>query len=78
PGPQGRAAAQPDRQLPSGTGWANPIPSWPLPGVESGVALMLQPAQLAVSVFFDVLKAQQQAWAAMTGAARKARDPNRY
>jgi hypothetical protein len=46
--------------------------------VESGVALMLQPAQLAVSVFFDVLKAQQQAWAAMTGAARKVRDPNRF
>jgi hypothetical protein len=46
--------------------------------VESGVALMLQPAQLAVSVFLDVLKAQQQAWAALTGAARKVRNPDRY
>jgi hypothetical protein len=40
--------------------------------------MMFRPTQLFASTFADLLKAQQQAWAAMVGASRGSDRSNQY
>ena len=71
PGPQGQQgwAPEPGDQPKPVTEWAGPPPA-AAPALESGLAMMFRPMQLFASAYADLIKAQQQAWAAMIGAAR--------
>ena len=52
------------------TEFAKPVGAQAASGVEAGLATVFRPAQVFASAYADIIKAQQQTWAAMIGAAR--------
>ena len=74
PGPQGQQGQQgwaPDPGDQRATRWAAPGTSGTPSATESGLELALQPVQLFALAFENMVKMQQQIWAALTGAARQ-------
>jgi hypothetical protein len=48
-----------------------------VPSPNSAIALMFQPANMVVSILESAIKAQQRAWAAVSGAGRRDGDSSR-
>jgi hypothetical protein len=81
PGPQGQQgwAPEPREQSEPVTGWSTPASNGtPIESVvESGLALTFMPAQLFASAFENVVKVQQQTWAALSGAAGSSQESSK-
>jgi hypothetical protein len=59
------------------TEWAKPAAAQAASGVEAGIATVFRPAQVFASAYADIIKAQQQTWAALIGAPRDSRESSR-
>ena len=79
PGPQGQQgwAPEPGEQLRPVTEWIEPAVASTASDVESSVGTMFRPVQAFASAYADIIKAQQQTWAALIGAPRDSRESSR-
>jgi hypothetical protein len=59
------------------TEWIEPAVASTASDVESSVGMMFRPVQVFASAYADAIKAQQQAWATLIGAARGTRESRR-
>jgi hypothetical protein len=79
PGPQGQQGWAPERTAPREVAtWAEQTTAQATPAMESGLAMMFWPTKLFASTFTNTIKAQQQLWATMAGAARGGRSSSQY
>ena len=80
PGPQGQQGWAPEPGDQPATRWTSPVDTNGASslgsGVEAGLALAFMPAQLFASAFENVVKMQQQTWAALTSS--DARESSEY
>ena len=80
PGPQGQQgwAPEPANQPRPVTEWAKPAAASSASDFEAGIGTMFRPVQVLASAYANAIKAQQQAWAALIGAARSTRESSRF
>lgn len=81
PGPQGQQgwAPEPSSHSQQVTNWVKPATSKTASGLELGLAMMFTPVQIFAAMFDNMIKAQQQTWSSMIGAASTGlRDANKY
>jgi hypothetical protein len=53
------------------------VPAQAASGIEFGLAIVFRPVQPFASAYADIIKVQQQTWAALIGASRGTREANR-